>query len=62
MLALVAHVDEEEQLQAGIAAVTHAQIPPGRYIEIITAAALSALGAPATPPASHKNTEGVKYL
>ena len=42
--------------------VNDAQIPPGRYIEIITAAALSALGAPVTPPASHKNTEGVKYL
>jgi len=32
--------------------VNDAQIPPGRYIEMITAAALSALGAPATPPAS----------
>jgi AcrR family transcriptional regulator len=42
--------------------VNDAQIPPGRYIEIITAAALSALGAPATPPASHKNTQGVKYI
>ena len=40
--------------------VNDAQIPPDRYIEIITAAALSALGAPVTPPASHKNTEGVK--
>jgi len=36
--------------------VNDAQIPPGRYIEIITAAALSTLGAPVTPPASHKNT------
>jgi hypothetical protein len=32
--------------------VNDAQIPPGRYIEIITAAALSALGA----PVSRKNT------
>jgi AcrR family transcriptional regulator len=36
--------------------VNDAQIPPGRYIEIITAAALSALGAPVTPPASHQDT------
>jgi AcrR family transcriptional regulator len=36
--------------------VNDARIPPGRYIEIITATALSALAAPATPPASHKNT------
>jgi AcrR family transcriptional regulator len=42
--------------------VNDAQIPPGRYIEIITAAALSALGAPVTPPASHTNTEDVKYV
>ena len=42
--------------------VNDAQIPPDRYIEIITTAALSALGAPVTPPASHKNTEGVKYV
>jgi AcrR family transcriptional regulator len=41
--------------------VNDAQIPPGRYIEIITAAALSTLGAPVTPPASHKNTQGAKY-
>jgi AcrR family transcriptional regulator len=40
--------------------VNDAKIPPGRYIEIITATALSALGAPATPPASHKNTQGAK--
>ena len=30
--------------------VTDAQIPPDRYVEIITATALSALGAPVTPP------------
>ena len=30
--------------------VTDAQIPPGRYIEIITATALGALGAPLTRP------------
>jgi len=30
--------------------MTDAQIPPGRYIEIITATALSALGAPLTRP------------
>jgi AcrR family transcriptional regulator len=42
--------------------VNDAKIPPGRYIEIITATALSALGAPATPPASHKNTQGAKYV
>jgi len=35
--------------------VNDAQIAPDRYIEIITATALSALGAP-IPPASHKNT------
>jgi hypothetical protein len=32
--------------------VTDAQIPPGRYIEIITATALSALAAPCPTPAS----------
>ena len=32
--------------------VTDAQIPPGRYIEIITATALSALGAPLAHPTS----------
>jgi AcrR family transcriptional regulator len=42
--------------------VNDAKIPPGRYIEIITATALSALGAPATPPASHKDTQGAKYV
>src|SRR5271165_1906 len=36
--------------------VNDAQIPPDRYIEIITAAALSALGTPVPPPASDKNT------
>ena len=36
--------------------VNDAQIAPGRYVEIITAAALSALGAPVTPPTSRKNT------
>jgi hypothetical protein len=30
--------------------VTDAQIPPGRYVEIITATALSALGAPLARP------------
>jgi hypothetical protein len=30
--------------------VTDARIPPGRYVEIITATALSALGAPLTRP------------
>jgi len=35
--------------------VNDAQIAPDRYIEIITATALSALGAP-IPPASRKNT------
>jgi AcrR family transcriptional regulator len=34
--------------------VNDAQIPPDRYIEIITAAALSTLGAPVPPPASRK--------
>jgi AcrR family transcriptional regulator len=42
--------------------VNDAKIPPGRYIEIITVTALSALGAPATPPASHKNSQGAKYV
>jgi AcrR family transcriptional regulator len=42
--------------------VNDAKIPPGRYIEIITVTALSALGAPATPPASYKNTQGAKYV
>jgi AcrR family transcriptional regulator len=36
--------------------VNDAQIPPDRYVEIITATALSALGAPIRPPASRKNT------
>jgi AcrR family transcriptional regulator len=36
--------------------VNDAQIPPDRYIEIVTAAALSALGAPVTRPASHRDT------
>jgi AcrR family transcriptional regulator len=36
--------------------VNDARIEPDRYVEIITAAALSTLGAPVTPPASHKNT------
>ncbi len=31
--------------------MTDAQIPPGRYIEIITATALSALSAPLATPA-----------
>ena len=35
--------------------VNNAQIAPGRYVEIITATALSTLGAPVTPPASRKN-------
>ena len=35
--------------------VNDAQIAPDRYIEIITAAALSTLGAPVTPPTSRKN-------
>jgi len=38
--------------------VNDAQIAPGRYVEIITAAALSALGAPVVPPASRENTQG----
>ena len=36
--------------------VNDAHIAPDRYIEIITAAALSTLGVPVTPPASRKNT------
>jgi AcrR family transcriptional regulator len=36
--------------------VNEARIEPDRYVEIITAAALSTLGAPVRPPASHKNT------
>ena len=36
--------------------VNDAQIAPDRYIEIITAAALSTLGAPVTPPTSRNNT------
>jgi AcrR family transcriptional regulator len=36
--------------------VNDAQITPGRYVEIITATALSALGAPIRQPASPKNT------
>src|SRR5271165_6682550 len=35
--------------------VNDAQIAPDRYVEIITAAALSTLGAPVTPPTSRKN-------
>ena len=35
--------------------VNDAQIAPDRYIEIITAAALSTLGAPVPPPTSPKN-------
>ena len=42
--------------------VNDAQIAPGRYVEIITAAALSALAAPATPPTSRKNAQGVKHV
>ena len=34
--------------------VNDARIAPGRYVEIITATALSTLGAPITPPASPK--------
>jgi AcrR family transcriptional regulator len=36
--------------------VNDAQIAPDRYVEIITAAALSTLGAPVMPPASRENT------
>lgn len=36
--------------------VNDAQITPGRYVEIITATALSALGAPIRRPTSPKNT------
>ena len=38
--------------------VNDAQIAPDRYVEIITAAALSTLDAPVTPPASRENTQG----
>jgi AcrR family transcriptional regulator len=40
--------------------VNDAQIAPDRYIEIITAAALSTLGAPVTPPAS-RNTPSAAH-
>ena len=36
--------------------VNDAQIAPDRYVEIITAAALSTLGAPVTPSANRKST------
>jgi AcrR family transcriptional regulator len=39
--------------------VNDARIAPDRYVEIITAAALSTLGAPVTQPASPANAEGV---
>jgi hypothetical protein len=40
--------------------VNDARIAPDRYVEIITATALSALGAPVTPPASRK-TPGARH-
>jgi hypothetical protein len=38
------------------ALVNDARIAPDRYVEIVTAAALSALGAPVQPPASRHDT------
>ena len=40
--------------------VNDARIAPGRYVEIITAGALNALGAAIAPPASHEDAQSVE--
>jgi AcrR family transcriptional regulator len=40
--------------------VNDARIAPGRYVEIITAGALNALGAAIAPPASHEDAHSVE--
>ena len=40
--------------------VNDARIAPDRYVEIITAGALSALGAPIAPPTSHQDAQSVE--
>ena len=40
--------------------VNDARIAPDRYVEIITAAALNALGAPVAPPTSQEDAQSVQ--